>query len=317
VFACLGVGSRFTLLFLFSGLSVTSASVYRSRVIDDYLEGEDWDEAPEEMALEASYGGLLDDTARLVADLQAGTALSAIERAKAAQSLYIRVPALVNVALNYKICVEHGLPLHPTVYYELAEARRYKMNHSMAQLDRAFRLYLASIELARAAYRLEPDFPAKAAAFKSGLPEEMHRFIYTGGRDKYSWRGSEPAKLRALAGKIREAYAPTLIVAAAHGAIMPALLLAEYLGIALYFIRFSMFKRKDEAPILSVSDEVHLSSWRDKRVLLFDEDVAKGTTLELFAARLGPLFAEAKSACSIRHAGSAFAPDFVARYWWD
>jgi hypothetical protein len=289
-------------------------------VIDDYLGGEDWDEPPAEMALESAYGDILDDTIRLSRELLAGAGRGrgpSREEEEAALRLYLRVPALVNVALNYKICVEHGLPLHPTVYYELAEARRYKMDHSMAQLDRANRLYLASIELARAAYRLEPDYPERAAAFKAGLPEELPRFVYTGGADRYSWRGAEPAKLRALAGKVRSGYDPKLVVAAAHGAIMPALLLAEYLGEPLYFIRFSMFKRKDEAPILSVSDEVWLSSWRDKSVLLFDEDVAKGTTLELFTRRLGPLFAEVRSACSIRHAGSSFAPDFVARYWWD
>ena len=213
--------------------------------------------------------------------------------------------------------MEHGLPLHPTVYYELAEARRYKIDHSMAHLDQANRLYLASIELARAAYRLDPEYPFRAIAFNASLPDEIPRFIYTGGIDKYSWRGAEPAKLRALADKVRASYDPQIIVAAAHGAIMPALLLAEYLGLPLYFIRFSMFKRKDEAPILSVSDEVHLSSWRERRALLYDEDVAKGTTLELFSERLSPLFAEAKSACTIRHAGSSFAPDFVAKYWWD
>jgi hypothetical protein len=288
-------------------------------VIDEYLGGEDWDEPPEEMALEAAYGELLDDVIGLVAALcgERPQAATATELATAALRLYVRVPALVNVTLNYKICVEHGLPLHPTVYYELAEARRYKMDHPIAQLDRANRLYLASIDLARAAYRLEPDFQARAEVFKSSLPEEIPRFIYTGGRDRYSWRGAEPAKLRALADKIRAACSPALLIAAAHGAIMPALLLAEYLDMPLYFIRFSMFKRKDEAPILSVSDEVWLSSWRDKCVILFDEDVAKGTTLALFSRRLSPLFAEAKSACSIRHAGSTFAPDFVARYWWD
>ena len=291
-------------------------------MIDDYLGGEDWDEPPAEMALEMPYGDILDSCISLVAELReenprASEPAEAIRLAQAALRLYIRVPALVNVALNYKICVEHGLPLHPTVYYELAEARRYKMDHSMAQLERANGLYVSSIELARAAYRLDADFSEKAAAFRSSLPEEIHRFIYTGGVDRYSWRGSEPAKLRALAAKVRASYAPTLIVAAAHGAIQSALLLAEYLDTPLYFIRFSMFKRKDEAPILSVSDEVRLSSWRAKSVLLFDEDVAKGTTLELFTRRLAPLFAEVKSACSIRHAGSSFAPDFVARYWWD
>jgi hypothetical protein len=287
-----------------------------SGMIDEFLEGEDWDEPPEAMALEAPYGDIIDDAIRLVPALRSrGLAGPGLEAA--ALRLYVRAPAIVNVALNYKICVEHGLPLHPTVYYELAEARRYKIDHSMAELDRADRLYVASIELARAAYRLDAGFEEAAAAFKSGLPEEIHRFVYTGGRDKYSWRGAEPAKLRVLARKVRESFSPSLLVAAAHGAIMPALLLAEYLGTPLYFIRFSMFKRKDEAPIISVSDEVRLSSWREKSALLFDEDVAKGTTLEIFTRRLAPLFAEARSACSIRHAGSSFAPDFVARYWWD
>jgi hypothetical protein len=289
-------------------------------MIDAFLHGEDWDEPPEEMAFEAPYGAILRETADLVASLadpaRAGAPADARTNASALR-LYVLVPALVNVMLNYKICVEHGLPLHPTVYYELAEARRYKMDFPIADLDRANRLYVASVELARAAYRLDPAFGDRAAAFEARLPEEIARFVYTGGRDRYSWRGAEPAKLEALAKKIRAAYDPALIVAAAHGAIMPGLLLAEYLGLPLYFIRLSMFKRKDESPILSVYDEVWLSSWRGASVLLFDEDVAKGTTLELFSRRLAPLFAQAKSACSIKHAGSTYAPDFVARFWWD
>jgi hypothetical protein len=293
-------------------------------MIDAFLEGESWDEAPEEMAFESPYGILLGEIVALVERIGALDASGEEpnreprrEARREALRLYVLAPALVNVMLNYKICVEHGLPLHPTVYYELAEARRYKIDHSLAELERADRLYLASIELARAAYRLDGDLAARAADFRAGLPEELERFVYTSGRDKYSWRASEPAKLRALAAKVRSLYEPALIVAAAHGAIMPALLLAEYLGLPLYFIRFSMFKRKDEAPILSLGDEVWLSSWKDKRALLFDEDVAKGTTLQIFMAKLAPLFAEARSACSIRHAGSTFAPDFVARYWWE
>jgi hypothetical protein len=293
-------------------------------MIDAFLGGEDWDEPPEEMDFEAPYGKILDEATALVAALAAGAeapagAAAAVNAATAAAALrlYVLAPALVNVILNYKICVEHGLPLHPTIYYELAEARRYKMDRPIAELDLANRLYVASIELARSAYRLDADFGERARDFKARLPEEIARFVYTGGRDKYSWRGAEPAKLAALTKKIRASYSPTLIVAAAHGSIMPGLLLAEYLELPLYFIRLSMFKRKDEAPILSVSDEVWLSSWKARPVLLFDEDVAKGTTLELFARRLAPLFAEARSACSIRHAGSFFAPDFVARFWWD
>jgi hypothetical protein len=291
-------------------------------VIDEYLAGEDWDEPPEEMALEATYASILADTRSLVAELHTGIASADDPAAKArlcilARHLYIRVPALVNVALNYKICAEHGLPLHPTVYYELAEAKRYDIGHSLAKIELANRLYRSSIELGRSAYRLDPDFEAKAEAFNLSLPEEIGAFVYTGGLDKYSWRASEPNKLCALADKVRAVYSPDLLVSAAHGAIMPSLLLAEYLGLPLYFVRFSMFKRKDESPIVSLSDEGWLSSWREKAVLLFDEDVAKGTTLELFTRKLSSLFAHAKSACSIRHAGSAFAPDFVARYWWD
>jgi hypothetical protein len=292
--------------------------MYRRAVIDDYLEGADWDEAPAEMAVTAAFGEILEDSVGLVRELSEAAGADVASRARkecTAQRLYLRIPALVNVALNYKICAEHGLPLHPTVYYELAEARRYDMQHPIAQLDKANRLYLASIELARAAYRLESDYPQRVEAFGAGLPEELPRFVYTGIADRYSWRGGEPATLRTLAKKVRADYAPTLIVAAAHGAIMPALLLAEYLSIPLYFIRFSMFKRNDEAPILSVSDEVWLSPWRERRVLLFDEDVAGGRTLELFTRRLAPLFAETRSACSIRHVGSSFAPDFVGRFW--
>jgi hypothetical protein len=291
-------------------------------MIDEYLSGENWDEPPEEMALESTYAAILADTRTLVAELRSGISTAKDSAAEStlcakARRLYLRVPALVNVALNYKICAEHGLPLHPTVYYELAEAKRYDIVHSLAKIELANRLYRSSIELGRSAYRLDPDFETQVEAFSISLPEEIGAFVYTGGIDTYSWRASEPDKLRALADKVRATYTPDLLVAAAHGAIMPSLLLAEYLGLPLYFIRFSMFKRKDESPIVSLSDEVWLSSWGKKAALLFDEDVAKGTTLELFTRRLSPLFTKAKSACSIRHAGSTFAPDFVARYWWD
>ena len=291
-------------------------------MIDAYLEGEDWDEPPPAMAFEASYRDIIAAIPLLVGLLSHPTGAEGAEALRilsaAAVDLYIRAPALVNVALNYKICAEHDLPFHPTVYYELAEARRYRMDHSLARIEGANRIYRASIDLARAALRLEPDIEARCIAFRSTLPHDILDFVYTGGADRYSWRASEPAKLRGLAAKVRAAElgAPVL-VAAAHGAIMPSLLLAEYLGLALYFVRFSMFKRNDEAPILSMADEVWLSSWAEQGALLFDEDVAKGTTLELFARSLAPLFKRSVTACSIRHGGSSFTPDFVAHQWWD
>jgi hypothetical protein len=284
-------------------------------VIDRFLAGEDWDEAPAAMAFESPYGALLDEIATLV-DALNGPEAAARDR-NAAVKLYVRVPALINVLLNYKICVEHDLPLHPTVYYELTEARRYRMEHPISELERANRLFRESIELSRAAYRLAPDWPQAAADFRSRLPPEILSFIYTGGLDKYTWRASEPTRIATLATTIREAYAPELLVAAAHGSIIPGLLLAEYLGIPLYFIRFSMFKRKDEAPIISLADEAWLSTWRASKALVFDEDVAKGTTLEIFTRTMGGFFAHTKSACVIRHGGASMKPDFIARTWWD
>lgn len=291
-------------------------------MVDAHLEGEDWDEPHEAMAFESSYGGVIEALKELVAGLRAAEAGEGPrplhgELAARSRALLVRAPALVNVMLNYKICAEHGLPLHPTVYYELAEARRYRLAYPIAEIERANRLFRDSIDLARAAYGLAGDFEARAEAFRSRLPPEVQDFVYTGTRDKYTWRASEPAKVRALARVVREGFDPGLVVAAAHGSIMPGLLLAEYLDRPLYFLRFSMFKRKDEAPILSIADEAWLAERSKERALLFDEDVAKGTTLSIFAERLRPLFRESRTACVIRHAGSGLRPDFAARTWWD
>jgi Predicted phosphoribosyltransferases len=153
--------------------------------------------------------------------------------------------------------------------------------------------------------------------FLQRLPLELRRFVYTGIRDTYTWKGSEPAILARLAEKVRQDYDPQILVAAAHGAIMPALLLAELLDKPLYFIRFSMFKRHDEEPIISFSDKAWLAGFSTSRAILYDEDVAGGRTLTLFAQRLASLFSEARTACSIRHAGSSIRPDYVGLTWWD
>ncbi len=98
---------------------------------------------------------------------------------------------------------------------------------------------------------------------------------------------------------------------------MPALLLSELLGLPLYFIRFSMFKRNDEEPIITFSDRAWLFGFKERKALLYDEDVAGGRTLTLFAERMAPLFAQTRTACSIRHAGATIKPDFCAKVWWE
>jgi hypothetical protein len=285
-------------------------------MLSDLLTPADWSVPPESMEFSASYGELVRSVARLVSALTGRTDdwRKAYDRAI---SLYVRSPGVVNVMLNYKICVEHDLPLHPTVYYELKEARKYRIDYDLPAVDKANRLFRRSIDLARASYRLDPGFSFEAESFLSELPTELLGFVYTGIRDQYTWRGSEPKLLERLAARLQESWKPELIVAAAHGSIMPALLLAEILGIPLYFIRFSMFKRNDEDPIVTFSDQAWLYPYRDARVLLYDEDVAGGRTLSIFSDRLGRLFATTRTACSIRHAGASITPDFCAKVWWD
>lgn len=283
-------------------------------MIVPYLRALAWDEPPDAMEFNLPYAALLESVAEL-ADLI--RAHPDDDMADSAARLYARVPGIVNVMLNHKICVEHGLPLHPTVYYELKEARRYRIDHDLGEIDKANRLFLASIDLARAALRLDPDIRARTDAFIGLLPAPVRGFVFTGIRDKYTWRGSDPALLERLVATLKREWEPDLVIAAAHGSIGAGLLLAELLEKPLYFIRFSMFKRNDEEPIVGFSDDAWLYSYRTGRVLLYDEDVAGGRTLTLFTEKLAPLFSETRTACSIRHAGSSIKPDFSARVWWD
>jgi hypothetical protein len=273
------------------------------------------------MEFSSPYGALLRDIAETAAGLSASITNTDPAQWRRnldmAVSLYVRTPGIVNVMLNYKICVEHDLPLHPTVYYELKEARKYRMDHGLPAIDKANRLYRQSISLARAALRLDVSLGEQTDAFLGELPIEIQSFIYTGIRDAYTWRGSDPELLARLARNVKEEFEPEIIVAAAHGSIMPALLLSELLGLPLYFIRFSMFKRNDEEPIITFSDQAWLFNFKGKKALLYDEDVAGGRTLTLFAERMAPLFAQTRTACSIRHAGATIKPDFCAKVWWD
>lgn len=283
-------------------------------MIVPYLRALAWDEPPDAMEFNLPYAALLESVAALAELIRAHPD---DDMADSAARLYARVPGIVNVMLNHKICVEHGLPLHPTVYYELKEARRYRIDHDLGEIDKANRLFLASIDLARAALRLDPDIRARTDAFIGLLPAPVRGFVFTGIRDKYTWRGSDPALLERLAATLKREWEPDLVIAAAHGSIGAGLLLAELLEKPLYFIRFSMFKRNDEEPIVGFSDDAWLYSYRTGRVLLYDEDVAGGRTLTLFTEKLAPLFSETRTACSIRHAGSSIKPDFSARVWWD
>lgn len=284
----------------------------------------DWDDPPECMAFEAPYEEILSHIAELLPKVMDGSAKALAEPASAPAAywddcvrLYLLAPALVNVALNYKVCVEQGLPLHPTYYFQVSEAVQFRAKYPDHMVQHTNEFFLASIATARAIYALDPTAPARLQAFIQDVPEIISGFIYTSTKDKYTWRASNPAKIRDLADYIQKHVTPTLIVGAAHGSILSGLVLANLLEAPLYFIRFSMFKRNDTAPIIAPSDLAVLEAHRKGPVLLFDEDVAKGTTLTKFAETLQPLFEESYTASVLRHALSPCKPDFIGRSWHD
>ncbi len=294
-------------------------------MIDEFLSC-DWDKAPDAMDFERPYAEVIGRSAELVSLLSARAASGGHgdderERRRtwaAAGELFVLAPAIVNVALNHSVCVQFGLPLHPTEYFEVDQAAEPVVRYSDEERDEAFATLERSIALARAAYALDPAFGGLAAAYGSSLPHGIGGFVYTSRRDKYTWRAAEPAKVRALASSVLKAGRPSLAIGAAHGAIMAGLFLAELLGCELWFLRFSMFKRNDAEPVVSARDERKIRSYgAGSGILVFDEDSASGATLSLLSARVKAMAPEARTGAVIRHQSAAFRPDHVGRVWWD
>lgn len=292
---------------------------YTKVMISDYLFC-DWDESPALMDFERPY---LEAIERCAVLLEAIASYGPDGKTKPetwplALELFGIVPAIINVALNYHICIGLGMPLHPTEYFEVSPEGVPGHTYPPEMTERAFLLYESAIELAISAYALDPAFPGRARRFSAALPSSLGAFIYTSRADKYTWRGSEPAKVRSLADSILRRGCPELVVGLAHGSIMSGLLLACMLGCRLWFLRFSMFKRKDIRPVLTPKDEELLRSFgQGEGILIFDEDSASGTTLSLMAETIGAIAPKARTGSVIRHASSSFRPDHVGRIWWD
>ncbi len=284
----------------------------------------DWDDPPDRMAFEAPYEEILSKLQKVLPRIQAEQEKALAEPAAMPAAfwgdcldLYLLTPALVNIALNYKVCIEQGLPLHPTYYFQVSEAERYQAKYPDHLVEHANDFFRASIATAKALYGLAPDAPARLAGLTGDVPEIVSGFIYTSTKDKYTWRASDPRKITDLADAITKKVRPELIIGAAHGSIVSGLVLANLLELPIYFIRFSMFKRFDTAPIIAPSDLAVLQPYRAGPVLIFDEDVAKGTTLTKFSEVLQPMFGESCTASVLRHALSPCWPDFFGRSWHD
>ena len=284
----------------------------------------DWETPPEAMAFEAPLGELLERIRGLLPAVLSGMEAALADPASAPApywddclDLYLQTPALVNVTLNYKICLEQGLPLHPSHYFEVNERTRFKKKYPPAMVAGANERFLDAIATARAIYALDPAAPEFLEGFCRELPPILRGFIYASMQDKYTWRASDPGKIVSLATQVAQAMHPALIVGAAHGSIMSGLVFANLLRAPLYFIRFSMFKRRDTEPIIAASDLAFLAPYAAGPALLFDEDVAKGTTLTGFEAALRPLFQAASTASVLRHSLSPCWPDFTGHAWND
>jgi len=284
----------------------------------------DWEDPPEAMAFEVTYLEALAKVRRRFRYVLQGAEHALVRPAELppeywqqAMELFLYTPALVNVALNYKVCVEQGLPLHPTHYFEVNDRNRHRIDHGPALRELAQRFFLDAIAASVAVFRLDPAAVARLERLATGVPPEVGGYVYTSTRDRYTWRASEPAKVIALARDIQAAVQPALLLGAAHGAILAGLTLASLIDAPLYFVRLSLFKRKDTEPVMGPSDFAWLEPYRTQPVVLFDEDVAKGTTLTLFTDRLAPLFDTSWSAGVLRHGHADFRPDFVGKVWYD
>lgn len=292
-------------------------------MIDDFLFC-DWDEPPDAMEFQLAYADAVHACADHVDALLAShpnagePGVNDPAAWARALELYVTVPAIVNVALNYSVCVQFGLPLHPTVYFEVDPNAPHTISYGPATEAAAFDLLARAIHLARAAYRLDPGFRPMAEAFLGTLPTGLGDFVYTSIRDKYTWRAAEPAKVRSLANSIAKRGPSRLVVGAAHGSIIAGVFLAELLDCELWFLRFSMFKRNDREPVVSRLDDAYIRSFGDgPHIIVFDEDSASGTTLSILVDRVRRIAPNARAAVVIRHLSSTFQPDHVGKTWWD
>jgi hypothetical protein len=284
----------------------------------------DWDEAPAELAFSVPFGSILEKLSLELGPLVAANALNesadpdGFKHHKAsAFFVFTAVPAIVNVILNYKICVENGLPLHPTAYFDVGDRTSPRKYYPPRFIDEANALFREAIAVARSVYALSPEAPESLERFRTRIPAGLLSFVFTSVRDKYTWRASEPAAVEALAKKLKASVKPALIVGAAHGSLMAGNLLSLYLDCELYFIRYSVFKRRDSEPIVSDRDLAFFGEYADQSVVLFDEDVAGGGTLASFSARLSPLFSLVSTASVLCCAYSPFRPDYTVRLWYE
>lgn len=284
-------------------------------MIEKYL-CENWDMPPEKMEFTKQFDRIVQE---LYASLKQVIPIK--DYPKAAEdpffyqhlsTIHLLAPALPNVTLNYKICMEFGLPVDSIRYINFDRTEKKPGMHSRREQGEARQLFREAVFAARLAYQLSPNCLSASTNFYKHLPAAVREAEFTSKKDRYTWKASDPEKINALARKIEEKIGrPDLIIGVAHGSIGPGMILANLLGSEMHLIRRSSFMREDSRPIISPSDETLFARHRTGKVLVFDEDVTEGFTFKSFTETLSPYFDCSYSAAVIRHRLAPFAPDFV------
>jgi hypothetical protein len=166
-------------------------------VITDHLLA-DFETPPPELSFELRYSDLLGEiqrSAQACLDAERGDPVF-VEHAT---RLYIMTQAMPSVLLNYKICIEFGLPLHPTQYIDFARADKNPEAYRAVTREKAYELFIESLDIAQSVYRLDPHCPLHISGLKQRMPEFLYDFMYTNTPDKYTWKASDPAAVRRLA----------------------------------------------------------------------------------------------------------------------
>ncbi len=289
-------------------------------MIEKYLCA-NWDEPPEEMGFVLKFSDLviqlrhsLEEIITCVHDSKMEKSLYLCELAK---KIYLLAPALPRVALNYKICMDFGLPFDLTQSVDFDTVIKDSERYNPREKEQASLLFREAISTARLAYMLSPDSLLALSMFSSHLPKTLREAEFANRKDASTWMASNPEHIKSLAEEMdQKINRPDLIVGVANGSICPGLLLSNLLGCDLYFVRFSFFKKENIQPIISDQDKRFFSQYYGK-VVLFDEDVATGQTLRKFTSALSPLFQQSSSAAVLRFYLASFQPDFVGKTLYD
>lgn len=292
-------------------------------MIEKYLFA-NWDEPPEEMGFVRRFDHLISELRRsldlVLMELEGkneSTATYTTSFYENIKKIYLLAPALPKMVLDYKICIDFGLPVDLVHYVDFNRGDKNPNRYTFQEKRRAAQFFKEALSAAKSAYSLSPNSPEVLSRFCTSLPKTLREAEFANRKDVSTWMASNPEHIKSLAEEIGKGVnRPDLIVGVANGSICPGLLLSNLLGCDLYFVRFSFFKREDIRPIVSEQDKRFFSEYPGK-VVLFDEDIATGQTLRKFTNALSPLFQQSSSAAVLRFYLASFQPDFVGKTLYD